>query len=132
MGISRPLLCERFNGDFMRALPAVVTAELAKEVAWIRHLYKLTASSTYRWTDCDQDIYFDSQLWTARETSWRDIEFSIEGGIPEEPLTLIDIDGSFKNITLAEDLKRKPFIIYRVCLNSSLGVIGYTTQVELV
>ena len=103
----------------MRALPALITAELAKEVAWIRHLYKLVAASTYRWTDCDQDIYFDSQLWSAHETTWPNVEYSIESSVPTLSLTIVDIDQGLKNIALAENLKRRAFIIYRVLLNSS-------------
>lgn len=115
----------------MRALPAAITTELAKEVAWIRHLYKLTATATYRWTDCDQDIYFASNYWLAHEINWQSAEFSIESTVPTLSLVATDIDGALKNIALAEDLKRKSFIIYRVLLNSSLGVIGCTVEADL-
>lgn len=112
----------------MKSLPSAITDELIKEVAWIRHLYKLSATATYRWTDADQDIYFNGNWYYAREIVWQNVDYSMTSDVPTVQFTITDINGALKDTALAEDLRRKPFMIYRVLLNSSLGVIGSTSE----
>ncbi len=120
----------------MRALQAILVDELAKEFNMIRHLFKLTygtiASPLYKkWTDCDQDIYFDGAWWTAIGIKFDPIENSITGNVEEVSVTISNVDKIFSDLVLSEDIRGKSFNIYRVALDNNLAVLGYSTEVSL-
>ncbi len=115
----------------MRVLPDSVLTELAKEVMVICHLFKLEATATYQWTDYDQSVHFASNYWLNKGIVFDDFEYNLSAEVPSLTFTYPNADKAFSDIALAQDLRNKPFSIYRVMLNSSLGVIGYTTEAEL-
>lgn len=115
----------------MRVLPASVLTEIAKEEMMICHLFKLVATATYRWTDCDQDVYFASNYWYTKGIIFDDFEYTLSAEVPSLTFSYPNADKAFSTIALAEDLRGKAFTIYRVLLNSSLGVIGCAAESEL-
>ncbi len=101
---------------------------LLAEAHFQRHFFKLVASTTHYWTDCDQDIYFDSKYWYASGIQYSDLSYAIDQAVITGSLTIPNADKVFSDLSLAEDLRNKAFIIYRVWLNNALEVIGATVE----
>jgi len=115
----------------MRSFPALVTTELAKTNLILCHLFKLVATSTYRWTDCDQDVYFDGNYWYRRALQFHDFKGEMSGEIPSFAFEMPNVNRWVSNLALSEDLRNKEFTIYQVCLDRNLKVIGYATESDI-
>jgi hypothetical protein len=116
----------------MRGLPSAITAALALEITRIQALFKWTVgATTYRWTDCDQDIYFDGNWWTSKEFHFGLIEQAINGGITNINLRVTNVDRSLSNLALSAEIRQTSFLIYKVVLDSNLGVIGCSGESDL-
>jgi len=121
----------------MRPLPALVydpdldTGELANTNLMIRHLFKLVATATYKWTDADQNVYFDGTFWNRIGLDFGSFIFEISGGIPSLSFEIPNVSKWFSDIALGEDLRNKVFKIYRVMLDRNLKVIGYATEADM-
>jgi len=121
----------------MRTLPLAIfnpgagTGVLLAEAHFQRHLFKLVATATHYWTDCDQDIYFDSKYWYASGIQYSDLSYAIDQSLTTGNLTIPNADKVFSNLSLAEDLRNKAFTIWRVWLDNSLNVIGATIEADL-
>jgi hypothetical protein len=121
----------------MKTFPALFydpdndTGELVAKNAMIRHLFKLVATATYRWTDCDRKVYFDGNYWTQLNLDFSGFNLGLTGGIPGLSFDVPNVSRWFSNIARAEDLRNREFTIYRVALNRSLKVIGYTAESQI-
>ncbi len=121
----------------MRELPVLIfnstaaTGQLYNEAHFQRHLFKLVTSPIRYYTDCDQDIYFDSHYWTACGIKYSDLAYSIDQSITTGRLTIPNANKVFSDLSLAEDLRNKALTIYRVWLNNSLGVVGCSVETDL-
>jgi len=114
----------------MRSFPALVTAELVKDGITICHLFKLESTITYRWTDCDQDIYLDS-WWSNKNLKFSDFQFDLSAKIPSVSWNFPNADKWFSDMVLAGEIKGKPFTIYRILIDRNLQVIGYASESEI-
>lgn len=112
----------------MRSLPAAMTAELAKEIVYVRHLYKLTAAATYRWTDSKDPLWFDSLWWVPKPIKFDVAQYSLNPQVDSITIEIENIDKEFSTIALAEDLRGKEVVIYRICLDANLDVIGAVSE----
>ena len=115
----------------MRTLPALITTELAKDAIFLKHLFKFVASTTYYWTDCDQDVRFDSKWWTAKGLTFTDLQYSIDGQTSTTTVTIPNVDKALSTLALGEELRNKSFMIYRVLLDNSIVPIGVATEADL-
>jgi hypothetical protein len=109
----------------------LISAELAKEATHQVHLFKITAASTYYWTDCDQSISFDSQWWERKNIRFDAAQLSIDSKVDTISLEMENIDKSFSDWVLGENIQGKEIRIYRVWLDTNLHVIGAITEADL-
>ena len=111
--------------------PALKTGELFNEAHFQRHLFKLVATTTYYYTDCDQNVYFDGKYWNASGIKYSDLSYAIDQSATTGQLTVPNADKVFSDLILSEDLRSKALTIYRVWLNNSLGVVGFSEEDDL-
>lgn len=121
----------------MRSLPTAVfnpgagTGLLVNEAHFQRHLIKLVASTTHYWTDCDQNIYFDSKWWYASGIKFSDLSYAVDQAVTTGNLTIPNADKVFSDLSLSEDLRNKALTIWRVWLNNALEVQGASVEADL-
>lgn len=104
---------------------------MQKRLSSLKHLFKLVASTTYYWTDADQDVYFDGKYWTAKGLAFSDLSYSIDGQTATTTVTFPNVDKAISTLFLGEELRNKTFMIYRVLLNNSLVPIGVAVEADL-
>ncbi len=109
----------------------LITAELAKEATHQIHLFKITAASTYYWTDCDQSIFFASQFWERKNIRFDAAQLSIDSKVDTITLELDNIDKDISDWVLNENIQGKELRIYRAWLDTNLHIIGATTEADL-
>lgn len=108
----------------VKTLPEALTIEIAKEAHSFCHLIKLELSSTYYWTDCDQDIYYSSQWWTAKPIEFDQAKYSLLPKVDSLNLRIDNVDKTFSTLILSQDIRGKKCTIYRTLLDNNLAVIG--------
>ncbi len=115
----------------MRTLPAALLAEIAKDAFFPAHLIKLVATATQRWTDCDQDIYFDGHWWTASGIVFSEITYATDQSVATVTLTIPNVDRVFSDLQLSDELRGRALTIYETKLDNNLSVIGCTHESDL-
>lgn len=114
----------------MRTFPALYSAEIVKEAFKICHLFKIELTSTYRWTDFSEDIYFDSQWWTKKDIKFDSAQLSLDSKVDSTTLLFTNIDKAMSDIILGERIAGKPITVYRLVIDKNLNSIGATTEAD--
>lgn len=114
----------------MRTLPAELTAELAKETYFRKHLFVLEfTSGTKRYTDCDQDIYYGGAWYYARGVKFDEAKFSLSSKIDSITIKIPDVDSTIEHIMLTESIFDRVVTVYLVALDVSVQVLGLATPI---
>lgn len=109
----------------MKSLPAEITAELAKEVMFIAHLYTIDLiSGTHRWTDISNSIYYGGYWYISQGVSFEQAGTTLKSQADSATLNIQNVDKGFSDLMLSEDIKGRPVTIQRVFLDKNLAVIG--------
>jgi hypothetical protein len=115
----------------MRSLPAAITTEIAKDAQFQALMFKLSLGSTYRWTDLDTAIRFANEWWQPKGIKVASFDRRIDSDVITTKLTIPNVTQWFSDICLAEDIRRKPIMIYQVWLDFNLSVLGCTLETQL-
>lgn len=110
----------------MKGLPAELTVELVKEYHAISHLFELSFSITYHWTDADIDVYYGGTWWTSKGVSFDSASFSASPKVDNIEFNVDNVDLSVSTLVMAEEVRGKPCTIYRVALDKNMTVLGST------
>jgi len=110
----------------VRSLPAEFTAELIKDACWIRHLITITifADTIYRWTDCDQDVWYGGYTYPTKGIRFDPAEISLSQEIDSISFEVDNIDKSISALALSTNLAGKETVIQRIVLDKNIGIIG--------
>jgi hypothetical protein len=108
----------------MRSLPIEFTTELIKEVYCFRHLFVFEWSRTFRWTDCEHNIYYGGQWFDSRNIKFDSLDLAMNPKVDQVTLVIEDINRKLRKIILAEDLRDTPLWLYVVPLNKNLEPIS--------
>jgi hypothetical protein len=115
----------------LKGLPTELTDELEKEYAFLVHLFKWEASETIMnpryqyYTDAEDDIWWDSHQWKARNIKFDSAQFSGGAKIDSIEVELDNVDGSFYSLYSKVELKGKPWTIYTTAIDRNFKVLGY-------
>ena len=110
----------------MKGLPAELTAELVKEYHAISHLFELSFSTVYRWTDADIDIYYNGLWWTSKGISFDSASFSASPKVDNIEFLIDNVGLGISGIVMNEEIRGKECVIYRVALDRNMSVLGLT------
>jgi len=108
----------------VKTLPADLLQEIAKEVSHIAHLIQFSFSTTKYYTDCDQDIYYDGNWYLTKPINFDAAQYSTRPTIEAIKITISNVDRTFSNLVLSEDIRSKEVQLSRIWLDKNLGVIG--------
>lgn len=114
----------------MRTFPALYSTEIAKEAFRVCHLFKLELTSTYRWTDFSDDIYFDSNWWTRKDVKFDAAQLSLDSKVDSTTLLFTNVDKAMTDLVLGEKIAGKPVTIYRHVIDKNLDPIGTTGEAD--
>ncbi len=107
-------------------MPVELTQELAKEYHSLRHLFQISLSSIYRYTDADIDIYYNGYWWSAKGIDFDAVKLSTSPRVDSISFSIDNVDRTFSAIVLSEETRGKECQIWRVALNKNMAVIGAT------
>ena len=114
----------------MKTLPAEITAELAKDIMHIKHLFTISlVSATYRWTEGRDNIYYGGYWYEARGLSFEQASITLASQVDSLTLNIANVNKSFSDIVLAEDIRGRSVTIRRVFLDNNLAIIGTPTTI---
>lgn len=109
----------------MKTFPYELTKEFQKEAIHIIHFVTIIATNTYRWTDCDQDIY-SSNWYKSKGLKFSPSTPSINSEIEAIELEIDNVDKFISNLVLSENMRGKEFTLYRALLDDSNHIVGET------
>jgi hypothetical protein len=110
----------------MRTISTAIQNNFAAETASGYALIKIGLISTYHYTDCDIDLYYNGDRYLARGFDLNGIEQSPGFASDSISLDMDNVDRTFSAIVLGEDAANAPVSIYVQALstaNTPLGTI---------
>lgn len=109
----------------MRTISTAIQTEFAAEQSQGHVLVKLTLGSTYRYTDCDIDLYYGGSRYIARGFEVNGIEQSPGFASDSISLDLDNVDRTFSAVVLSADAANAPVsIYYQVLSNAFVNVVS--------
>ncbi len=113
----------------MRTLPADLITELQKENLAIAHLVEITLSGPayYRYTDLDEDVFYNGDQYYSRGLDFAGIELSITPQVDNVSFAIDNVDSAISAIVLNNDTRGKTCTIRRAAIDSNIQVISTAT-----
>lgn len=108
----------------MRTLSTVIQNEFNAEEATGFFLVKIGMASTYHYTDCDVDLYYDGDKYLARGFSVNGIEQSPGFSNDNVSVAMDNVDRTFSQIVLSEDAANAPVSLYFTLRGENSSDIG--------
>lgn len=108
----------------MRTLPTELSAEYLKAARYTKHLFVFEWSTTKRYTDCDQDIYYGGNWYYAKDIKFNSVKLSANPTVDSIPVEIDDVDRAITTIILSESIIDKMALIYAIALDQNLAVQG--------
>lgn len=108
----------------MKSFDSNITAELAKEVAAIFFFAELQFASTYRYTDCDIDMYHGGNKYDHFPFSMGNVVNSAGMSVDSLELNFSNVSLAMSSIVLGEDIKNKTCILSFFMVNASYSIIA--------
>lgn len=107
----------------MKSFDANITAELAKEIAAIFFKVELQFASTYRYTDCDIDMYYGGNKYDSFPFSIGNVVNSSGMSVDSLELDFSNVNLAMSSILLGEDIASKPCILSFFMVDSNYTII---------
>jgi len=95
----------------MKSFDANITAELAKEIASTFFFVDLQFAATYRYTDCDIDMYYGGNKYSSFPFSIGNVVNSAGLSVDSLELNFSNIDLAMSSLVLGEDIAGKTCIL---------------------
>lgn len=109
----------------MRTIPIELQTELLKEVTQAQHLITITTKShTYRWTDGQNDIYYEGNWWISKGIEFDTIGSTVSGQLDSLTLEIDNVDQKFSDLVMTEDIRGSQCLIEIVYLDINQAIIG--------
>jgi phage-related protein len=106
-------------------LPIELQNTFLRDVHFIKHLISLEFTSyTCRYTECDQDIYYDGHWYESHPVQFDTISMGTTLEAITLKITLSNIDKKFSSLVLTEKIQDKVCQIKRIYLTKDLSIIG--------
>jgi hypothetical protein len=107
----------------MRFFPLGIIEEFLKEIFFMAHLVTFSFAEIQRWTDCDQPIFYSEDWYVRKGFTFRPPVMNIDLQAEGVTMEIDNVDKSFSDLILTEDVREKECRIERVCLDKNLCVI---------
>lgn len=107
----------------MKSFDSNITAELAKEIAAVFFFAELQFASTYRYTECDVDMYYGGNKYDSFPFKIGNVVNSAGMSVDSLELDFSNVSLAMSSILLGEDITGKTGIISFFCVNSNYVVI---------
>jgi hypothetical protein len=91
----------------MRNIDVDIIAEIEKEVAMTFFLLELNLTADYYFTDADQDIFYDGNLYLSVGFDFSDIAYAANMSVDKISLNLDNAGLYFSTLFLGEDVRNK-------------------------
>ena len=95
----------------MKSFDSNITAELAKEIASTFFFVEMQFASTYRYTDCDIDMYYGGNKYSSFPFSIGNVVNSAGLSVDSLELNFSNVDLAMSSIVLGEDVAGKTCIL---------------------
>jgi hypothetical protein len=116
----------------MRTISTALQAEFADEQSQGYVLVKVSMGSTYRYTDCDIDLYYNGDRYIAKGFALNGIEQSPGFASDSISLDIDNVDRTFSAIVLSEDAANAPISVYYQALSNTFTSSVSADGVEFV
>jgi len=108
----------------MKSFNSNITTELAKEIAATFLMVELQFTSTYRYTDCDVDMYYGGNKYDSFPFTIGNVVNSAGLSVDSLELNFSNVDQSLAAVVLGEDIASRTCILSFFMVNSSYVIIG--------
>jgi phage-related protein len=108
----------------MRTISTALQNQFAAENASGYTLIKIGLTTTYYYTDCDIDLYYDGDKYLARGFELNGIEQSPGFASDAVSLDIDNVDRTFSAVVLSEDAANAPVSVYLQVLSTANTPIG--------
>lgn len=114
----------------MRSFSTQILDELASEELRPAYLFSMIISgTTYRYTDCQVPIYFNSQVYDSQELAITNISYSMDTIVDRVNLEIDNLDSAMTALFVGGTPKGSAAQLDRIVLNSDNNVIGNVSVV---
>jgi len=107
----------------LKSFDSNITAELAKEIAAIFFFVEFQFASTYRYTDCDIDMYYGGNKYDHFPFSIGNVANSAGMSVDSLELDFANVNLIMSSILLGEDVAGKPCILSFFMVDSNYTII---------
>jgi len=109
----------------VRQIPVELQTELLEEVTQQQCLITITTKiHTYRWTDGQNEVYWDGNWWIPKGIEFDPIGSTVTGQLDSMTLEIDNADQKFSDLVLSEDIRGSQCLIETVLLDINQAIIG--------